>query len=166
MTRTAPRPPTAALAAAAWLFVAAAIVAYTVGKAHVQVADLWDTAAQSQREVRLTPFAEFSDPPVWYGPWVNLIGNIALFFPVGLLVGSARRGILVGAALSLAVEVAQFLTASGYSDIDDVMFNAAGAALGGWAATLASRGARETLLWAVAAGAAVLLLPFVAAAVV
>ncbi|SDM01393.1 Glycopeptide antibiotics resistance protein [Corynebacterium mycetoides] len=152
-----------ALRAAAWLLVLVVVVFYTVGKAHVELGELWNSSAQARREIRLVPFNEFWDPTVWYGPLQNLLGNVGLFLPVGFLVCNARRGALVGLALSLGIEITQFVTASGYSDIDDLVYNTAGAALGGWVAARLSPRDLVTGVWIIVAGAIVLIVPFLAA---
>lgn len=72
---------------------------------------------------------------------------------------------MVGAAVSLVIEITQFIFASGYSDVDDLIFNTAGAALGGWAAARLTSLDRATLTWAIAAGSVVLIVPFLAAMV-
>ena len=41
------------------------------------------------RQVRLNPLETFEYARVWWGPWLNLFGNIALFAPVGFI---ANRG--------------------------------------------------------------------------
>ncbi|WJY69082.1 VanZ like family protein [Corynebacterium auris] len=135
----------------------AAVVCITVGKAYVD-GPLWDASVQALREIRLIPLQEFSQPTVWYGPWLNFLGNVALFVPVGLL--ARRRAVPVGAGLSLAIELTQFVTATGYTDIDDLIFNTLGAALGGWlAGRLTRRGYRAAVV-ACAFGAIVVVAAF------
>ncbi|WP_288832660.1 VanZ family protein [uncultured Corynebacterium sp.] len=116
--------------AAAWTLVLAAVVCLTIAKAHIDGGPLWNADIQARREVRLLPLQEFYRPSIWYGPWLNFFGNIALFVSVGFL--ARRRAAPVGLALSAAIEVTQYLTFSGYSDIDDLICNTLGAALGGW----------------------------------
>ncbi|WP_172812400.1 VanZ family protein [Corynebacterium timonense] len=129
----------------AWVLVLAAVFCITVGKAYVD-GPLWNASVQSLREIRLIPLQEFYQPTVWYGPWLNFLGNVALFVPVGLL--ARRRAVPVGVGLSVAIELTQFATATGYTDIDDLIFNTLGAALGGW---LAGRLTRRSYRAAVAA---------------
>ncbi len=116
-----------------WVLVLAAVFCVTILKAYVDGGPFWSAAVQTRRELRLIPLEEFHRPSVWYGPWLNLFGNVALFAPVGFL--ARRRAVWAGLTLSALVEVTQFVTATGYSDVDDLMFNTLGAALGGWAAT-------------------------------
>lgn len=70
---------------------------------------------------------------------VNVLGNMALFFPLGLtlagaLGGSRRRrfAMAVGsaAALSVSIELVQLGLPSRTTDVDDVIFNTLGAAVG------------------------------------
>lgn len=66
-----------------------------------------------------------------------VLGNIGWFLPYGVLIPLAmpkwrKLGLvtLSGAGLSFCIEVLQWVLGSGVSDIDDVIFNALGAALG------------------------------------
>lgn len=47
-----------------------------------------------------------------------------------MLVGRVRGTVLVGFLTSLAIEIAQYVFALGYSDIDDLLMNTLGAFLG------------------------------------
>ncbi|WP_342318675.1 VanZ family protein [Corynebacterium mayonis] len=150
--------------AAAWVVVLAAVLCATVGKAHIDGGPLWDAAVHARREVRLAPLLEFRElSTVWYGPWVNLLGNIALFYPVGFL--AYRRPLTTGFLLSLAIETTQFATYSGYSDIDDLIFNTLGAGLGGWAANRVGDRARTIVLALLVVGCAAIVGIFAALAV-
>lgn len=64
---------------------------------------------------------------------LNIIGNVVMFLPVGLLVGLLLRRPIVSVGLtwllSIAVELLQF-SAHRAADIDDVMLNGAGAVMG------------------------------------
>lgn len=70
---------------------------------------------------------------------VPVLGNIALFVPLGWLLPMTwprlrrlRRIITAGALCSLAIEACQLFFISGRSPtVDDVIFNALGAAVGG-----------------------------------
>lgn len=117
---------------------AAAVLFFTVGKAYVGLPGVWDTTSHEVRHLRLIPFGSFIYYRVWWGPWLNLIGNIVLFLPVGYLarlrLGKIWKATLFSMVASLSIEVAQYALAAGYSDIDDLLINTAGGALG---ATLA-----------------------------
>lgn len=66
----------------------------------------------------------------------SAVMNIALFFPAGLLTaallprGSLRRVVLGFALFSLAIELGQDLFRLGFAEIDDVLHNTLGSALG------------------------------------
>ena len=68
--------------------------------------------------------------------FMNYGGNLLLFLPAGLLLPaifkklSLAKTVAVCFFLSLCIEVLQYATASGYADIDDVIMNPAGAAVG------------------------------------
>ncbi|MFD8568251.1 VanZ family protein [Streptomyces sp. NPDC057694] len=74
------------------------------------------------------------------------IANAAMFVPLGILAStsarqpSAPRTTLLCTALSLCIELAQLLMAAGrVVDVDDVIFNSAGALLGAALVTLSTR---------------------------
>ncbi|HIY26116.1 MAG TPA: VanZ family protein [Candidatus Acutalibacter pullistercoris] len=66
----------------------------------------------------------------------NLLGNLVLFFPLGVYARLFWNRLplwasaLLPAAASLCVEVLQYATAWGVADIDDLLLNAMGGALG------------------------------------
>ncbi|WP_418904468.1 VanZ family protein [Corynebacterium pseudogenitalium] len=117
---------------------AAAVLFFTIGKAYVGLPGVWEASSHEVRHLRLIPFGSFIYYRVWWGPWLNLIGNIVLFLPVGYLaglrLGSVWKAALVSMVASLSIEAAQYALAAGYSDIDDLIINTAGGTLG---ATLA-----------------------------
>lgn len=68
---------------------------------------------------------------------VNLFGNIIMFIPLGLLLpkvfpklGKLWKTLLTAAAIIIAVETAQLLTLLGTCDIDDLILNLPGTAIG------------------------------------
>ena len=64
------------------------------------------------------------------------IMNVAVFVPVGLLLGIALRerslwsALLVGAGLSVGIEALQFVFKKGFTEFDDVMHNTLGCLIG------------------------------------
>jgi len=111
-----------------------------------------------------TVFPVFLDKPARHAPWAaalhlvpvagyevaDALMNILVFVPVGILVplvlvrASAVRVVAVGAAFSLLIEVTQLVTANllggGHvADINDLLSNVAGAALGLGLLRLATR---------------------------
>ena len=154
----------AAAHAAAVVVTALVVLAFTVGKAFVSIPGLWSAEAHQLSQVRLNPLETFEYARVWWGPWLNLFGNIALFAPVGFIAyrGSVARAVLVGLVCSLGIEVAQYVFAWGYSDTDDVLCNVAGAWIGAGVAAGTSRSNRATVLWCIAAAGAVVLVVWAA----
>lgn len=120
------------------MLVAAAVLLFTVGKAYFSLPGVWEAENQRVRELRLDPLGTFRTGRVWWGPWLNLAGNVALFAPVGFAAyrGSIARATLAGALASVAIEAAQYVLAAGYTDVEDLAFNTLGAFLG---ACLAAR---------------------------
>lgn len=73
---------------------------------------------------------------IWHA-WVNLVGNVIVFIPLGMLLPrifpklrAAWRLLLLVTAVIVAVELLQFLTFLGSCDIDDLLLNVFGAAWG------------------------------------
>ena len=63
------------------------------------------------------------------GYWNNIIQNILLFIPLGFLIGG-KRGIVAGVLLSIGIELTQYIFRLGYCELDDVLNNTIGAAIG------------------------------------
>ena len=63
------------------------------------------------------------------GYWNNIIQNILLFIPLGFLIGG-KRGIIAGVLLSIGIELTQYIAVLGYCELDDVLNNMIGAAIG------------------------------------
>lgn len=69
--------------------------------------------------------------------YYNLFGNIGWFIPMGIfipLLGKRNRGfwhvVIIGALISVSIETLQFLLSTGVTDIDDVISNTIGTAIG------------------------------------
>ncbi len=67
----------------------------------------------------------------------NLYGNIMWFVPMGFFIPALKKKpvgffqmIILGALISISIETLQFVLNTGVTDIDDVIFNTIGAALG------------------------------------
>jgi len=60
------------------------------------------------------------------------VGNLIWFVPLGLLLGRGGllRAMAIGAALSIGIEIMQYLLMTGMTDIDDVILNALGSGMG------------------------------------
>lgn len=127
------------------------VVLATVGKPFMDVPGVVDGSAHAVRRVNLQLFGGFENASVWYGGWTDLLGNIALFMPLGAAIYVAGRNrvrirwglggtMLLGLVISLCIESAQYIFALGFSDIDDLLYNTVGAVLG---AALMARVGRE-----------------------
>lgn len=72
----------------------------------------------------------------WRVFWVDLIGNLACFCPFGMILALLRpectllRAAGSGFALSLCIEVSQYLLGTGIADVDDLVLNTLGVMLG------------------------------------
>jgi glycopeptide antibiotics resistance protein len=75
-----------------------------------------------------------------YSILIDVLGNVVVFFPIGLSLAGALGGlpyrrrlrtvIAIGAALSISIELMQLTIPSRATDVDDVVFNTIGTALG------------------------------------
>ena len=134
-----------------------AIAVATVGKPFIDIPGVIDASAHARRSLDLQMFNGFNNPHPWWGPWTNTFGNIALFMPLGaclVVMGHNSRRIrfglggtiLLAMALSLGIEITQYVFSLGFSDVDDLVFNTLGASLG---AFLVSRSSFKVQLRAV-----------------
>lgn len=66
----------------------------------------------------------------------EILMNIVMFIPVGLLLGFAIKGLkwwqvlLIGGGISFSIEILQFVLMRGFSEIDDIMHNTLGCMIG------------------------------------
>lgn len=121
----------------------------TLFKSTLSLGGMWNTAAHQQRSLDLVLFNGFLDPPVWWGPWLNTLGNIALFVPFGFFLYLVLRHresrwpllevVVFSGLVSLVIECLQWTFAIGYTDVDDLLLNALGGVLGGMFAWQARR---------------------------
>ncbi|MCI8650153.1 MAG: VanZ family protein [Anaerotruncus sp.] len=93
----------------------------------------------AQRIVNLLPIVALIGLPA-LDLFYNIVGNIVWFVPFGLLLPLAfpqhrafQRAVFWGAGCSALIELSQYLLATGIADLDDLLFNTIGAALG-WCA--------------------------------
>ena len=110
--------------------------------------DYW---AQLPGRVNLVPFSSMGSmlrtlrrnptPAVLWTVVYNIGGNIIMFVPLGfflraLFPGCRRFWRCMGAVavIMTAVELVQLLTLRGFCEVDDLMLNLAGAAIGFWIA--------------------------------
>lgn len=73
----------------------------------------------------------------WNVVLINIVGNIAAFVPMGFLLPIAferlktlLRVILVALSATMSIEIFQYITGVGASDIDDVILNVLGGIMG------------------------------------
>lgn len=139
---------------AARLAAARALLAVVVAVLLVWTLLLSNPDAVDARALNLVPFREISralrSEEAGYGV-VNLWGNVLVFVPVGMLALLAMRAtvqraggkaLAAGIGLSVAIEAAQYGIGRS-ADVDDVILNALGIALGVAGVTLARRLARR-----------------------
>lgn len=125
--------------------VAFALLAYgfvmlvvTIIKRYLAIGSLWRPNEVHIRSLELIPFNDFFQDKWIGGIAIDTIGNVALFIPFGILVyillvrhaGAVRKTAFAGFVVSLGIELTQFVFALGYTDIDDLILNTVGAALG------------------------------------
>ena len=85
--------------------------------------------------MNLKPFTFLND---FYDGWqINIIGNIAMFIPVGIVwpicfkkLNTIGKSILAGGCFSLFIEIAQLLFFDRCSDVDDLILNTTGVVIG------------------------------------
>ena len=80
-----------------------------------------------------TPGAEQIFKPLFWeisrGAWRDISLNILLFVPLGLLIGS-WKGVVLGFILSLIIELTQLVFCLGFCELDDIINNTIGTAIG------------------------------------
>lgn len=115
----------------------ATVLALTVFKTLYRIGYLWRPHNQYNRSLELIPFEQLWASPTWFGPIFDCLGNFLMFIPLGVLLAritswSLKRIVLVGATLSLGIEVTQFIAAVGRTDTDDLILNSLGTWCGAW----------------------------------
>ncbi len=85
--------------------------------------------------ISLIPFYFLFDR--YDGYFLNIIGNIAMFIPVGIVwpicfreLDSIIKTVVAGGAFSLLIELTQLLCPERHTDIDDLILNTCGVAIG------------------------------------
>ena len=93
-------------------------------------------ASHGERHIELIPFWKY--PDIWNrvdypGDLIEVLLNVALFVPVGFLLGGIgfkiKKILLSGTCLSGIIEVSQFAFCKGLCETDDVMHNTSGCAI-------------------------------------
>ena len=98
---------------------------------------LFDSAKILPLKVNLIPFVYLFDYPTMREALLNLIGNTAMFIPLGIVwpsvfkkLDNAAKAILAGFGFSLAIEIVQLPFYGRTSDIDDLILNTVGYLIG------------------------------------
>ena len=111
---------------------------------NVQITDYW---AQVQSRVNLVPISSMGSMlrALWHNPYPNVLwtvvynigGNIVMFVPLGFFLRalfpgcrSFLRCMGTVAVIMSVVELCQLFTLRGFCEVDDVMLNLLGAAIG------------------------------------
>ncbi len=122
----------------------AAVVSLTCLKAWFTIGDLWYPENQRTRELRLEPFGIIGDASTTFGAAFDILGNVLLFVPLGVMLtvvtGRLRPAVAVAASLSVGIETTQYVFSLGRTDITDVICNVAGAVMGAAVSALVMRG--------------------------
>lgn len=110
------------------------IILLTMLKGYLVIGHLWRKDSHHIREVQIVPFNDFFHANTIFGSAFNVLGNIMLFLPLGILVyqlvGSLRCTVLAGFLLSLSIEILQYIFSLGVTDTDDLLLNTLGAWIG------------------------------------
>lgn len=98
---------------------------------------IFDMANAWPPRINLVPFTYLFDYEKLHEALLNLIGNVLMFVPVGVVFPSVYRqlnthgrAIAAGVGFSLAIELMQLPFVDRVSDIDDLLLNSAGYILG------------------------------------
>ena len=98
---------------------------------------IFDSANILPLKVNLIPFIYLFDYPTMREALLNLIGNTAMFIPLGIVwpsvfkkLDNAAKAILAGFGFSLAIEIVQLPFYGRTSDIDDLILNTVGYLIG------------------------------------
>lgn len=120
----------------------AVMLALTMFKAFYRIGYLWDPARQRRSGVSWVLFDDLRNlgPDTnWFIPVFGYGGNVAFFIPLRMLIYALLYGrvrsavalsVLLGAVISVLIELSQYAFSLGFSDIDDVITNALGALIG------------------------------------
>jgi glycopeptide antibiotics resistance protein len=87
--------------------------------------------------INLIPLVNILDYDIKREAAINIIGNISMFIPTGIIMPILYKRLdrfwkvlLAGAGLSLMIEMIQLLFPGSVTDIDDLILNAGGVAIG------------------------------------
>lgn len=120
------------------LIVVARFTFFPFGKVDGHIQPLLFIAAKVwPPRVNLTPLIYLADYPTYREVLLNLVGNVAMFVPVGFIwpavlrqLDSHAKVIAAGVGFSLCIELLQLPFFDRVSDVDDLLLNSAGFLLG------------------------------------
>ena len=87
--------------------------------------------------INLIPFLYLTDYDVKREAFINIIGNVSLFIPTGIILpilykrlNTFWKVLFAGAGISLCIELVQLALPNSVTDIDDLILNTAGVIIG------------------------------------
>lgn len=107
----------------------------------------WNLENMIERRTRVNAIPllvlwQWVEKGVWWHLFYNVVGNCIWFVPLGVLLPAIYRSyrkhfwrtVFIGLMISTSIEILQFVLCTGVTDIDDVIFNTFGTAVGytGW----------------------------------
>ena len=86
-------------------------------------------STQPEAQVMLRLFWSYEN---WPEGWEQIVANVAVFVPLGFLLGllTGWKGVFAGAGFSLLIELLQLLLRRGVFEFDDILHNTLGTLLG------------------------------------
>jgi glycopeptide antibiotics resistance protein len=120
------------------LVVVARFTFFPFGKVDGKIQPLiFDPAQCFPFRINLSPFVNLMDYPKFSEAMLNLIGNTAMFIPIGVVwpsvykkLNTHTRVIAAGVGFSLCIEILQLPFYDRVSDIDDLILNTLGFLMG------------------------------------
>ena len=98
---------------------------------------IFDIATAWPFRMNLVPFVNLTDYGIKREMLINIIGNVSMFIPTGVMtpliyknIDGLKKVVLTGFLISLVIEVIQLPFAVRASDVDDLILNLAGIILG------------------------------------
>lgn len=132
------------------LMTALMVLQMTWGKPFMEIPGFMEGRSHFTRSLDLEFFNGFDHPTRWWAPWTNTLGNIAMFFPVGIagyyLTHSRWATVLLAALYSVIIEAGQYFFVVGFSDVDDLACNTLGAAIGAVMVSMLNRKHQQSLM--------------------
>lgn len=101
----------------------------------------FENMVERQTRVNAIPLVilwQWVEKGVWWHLFYNVVGNCIWFVPLGVLLPAIYRSyrkhlgrtVFIGLMVSTSIEILQFVLCTGVTDIDDVIFNTFGTAMG------------------------------------